>query len=541
MPVITLNQIQKDQNLDPDYLKAIENLQKLTAASGAGSDYEAALNAAAAARDQAEKDAKAKSAQQANPLLAGLSPDTALALQGGNSIPQAASPQAPDQFQARQGQNPNQSDIDAAVSAIGARAKKWGAPLISSIQKEVGANPDGLWGPRTASALAQYMAQHPNAGVVPAGGSALQFVSGAGTDSALLQSIAGDGTASVLPVNPAASQAAQIQLAQATGATPEQAQQMVAASSLPDRQSGSVSSGTRQAVASGGSQTSKGGNQALLQDLFLQAQGSSLDQGNAGEDAYRRELQNQLGTAALANAVAGGTNPVQAALQGENTIAASEDRNQATLMKARMDDVTKALNSAMVQEAAYDRAEKDLSSRIYAANARLKGMLENAKSGVTRAQIAAQAGEIETLMRSLATVQAAKTNAKGRLASNNLALVSPGAAQMGLNILGDDASTATIKNLYGVGGAVASKNGLLPYMNADESSVSAGDPGLRDSFIQGAKTALGAPPPAPTIPAPAQSTQPSGPGWSSKVLKNGSIGWFNKYTNEFRRTGTVGK
>lgn len=537
MPVITLNQVQKDQNLDPDYLKAIENLQKLTAASGAGSDYEAALNAAVAARDQAEKDAKAKNAQQANPLLAGLSPDTALALQGGNSIPQAASPQAPDQFQAQQGQNPNQSDIDAAVSAIGARAKNWGAPLISSIQKEVGANPDGSWGPATASALAQYMAQHPNAGVVPAGGSALQFVSG--------DNPAG-GTASVLPVNPAASQAAQIQLAQATGATPEQARQMVAAGSPPDRQSGSVSSGTRQAIASGGSQTSKGGNQALLQDLFLQAQGSSLDQGNAGEDAYRRELQNQLGTAALANAVAGGINPVQAALQGENTIAASEDRNQATLMKARMDDVTKALNSAMVQVAAFNRAETDLRSRIYAADQRLKGMRANASAGITKAQIAAQAGEIETLMKALATVQSAKTNAMGRLASNNLALVSPGAAQMGLNILGDAASTATIKNLYGVGGGVASKNGLLPYMNADESSVSAGDPGLRDAMMDDAlndvKDALGIKKsPAPPIPAPAQSTQPSGPGWSVIARKNGQVGWFNKYTNEFRRTGTVGK
>lgn len=535
MPVITLNQVQKDQNLDPDYLKAIENLQKLTAASGAGSDYEAALNAAVAARDQAEKDAKAKSVQQANPLLAGLSPDTALALQGGISIPQAASPQAPDQFQAQQGQNPNQSDIDAEVSAIGARAKNWGPAMVASIQKEIGASPDGSWGPGTAEALSNYMALHPNAGVVPAGGSKLQFVSG---DAAAPTS---GSTASVLPVNPAASQAAQIQLAQATGATPEQARQMVAAGSLPDRQSGSVSSGTKQAVASGGSQTSKGGNQALLQDLFLQAQGSSLDQGNAGEDAYRRELQNQLGTAALANAVAGGVNPVQAALQGENTIAASEDRNQATLMKARMDDVTKALNASMVQVAAFNRAETDLRSRLYAADQRLKGMQANAKAGITRAEIMAAAADREHIADDLARIQVAKTSAMSRLFSNNLALVSPEAAQMGLGLAGDAASTGTLKDFYSLGGAMTSKNGRFPYANADESSVSAGDPGLRDAVVQGMKNALGIKAPAPAIPAPKQSTQPSGPGWSVIARKNGQVGWFNKYTNEFRRTGTVGK
>ena len=485
MAVVTLNQIQKDQELDPAYVQAIKDYQKLMAGAGAGSDYESALNAAVAARDQAEKNAQATQAKASNPALSSASSDTLAALDGGKTIPQAPAPSAP-ASPSGAAPAPDQSAVDQMVASIGQRTKGWGPQMIASVQKEIGAKPDGSWGKRSASALSSYMAQHPNAGVVPAGGSKLQFVS----DLTALPENQGSytivpqwNTSSVLPVNLNEAKQAAYQLAILQGATPEQAQQMASIGSMPDRQSGSQSFGTKVMSARGSGASSQGGDQSLMQNLFLQQVANQPIGGDtAGSDAYRRELQNQLGSSALANTIIGGTNPVQTALQGENTLAASEDRNQANLLKAKMGDITQALNSARVQLSAYTKSEDDLRGRLAAADARVAAARLISKAGVRKTELEVAQRNQQTVLENLTRVQVAKYGVMRALIGNSLALVSPEAMQAGIAGAGDAAATETVRDINSLAAGILGKKSL-PYPYVTESTLTGGDPEAKRSLL----------------------------------------------------------
>lgn len=535
MAVVTLNQIQKDQELDPAYVQAIKDYQKLMAGAGAGSDYESALNAAVAARDQAEKNAQATQAKTSNPALSNASPDTLAALGGGKTIPQAPAPSAP--APSVFSPAPGQSVVDQMVASIGQRTKGWGRQMIASVQKEIGAKPDGLWGKRSASALSSYMARHPNAGVVPAGGSKLQFVSDLTAppeNQGSYTTVPQWNASSVLPVGPNEAKQAAYQLAILQGATPEQAQQMASVGSMPDRQSGSQSFGTKVMSARGSGASSQGGDQSLMQNLFLQQVANQPIGGDtAGSDAYRRELQNQLGSSALANTIIGGTNPVQTALQGENTLAASEDRNQANLLKAKMGDITQALNSARVQLSAYTKSEDDLRGRLAAADARVAAARLISNAGVRKTELEVAQRNQQTVLENLTRVQVAKYGVMRALIGNSLALVSPEAMHAGIAGAGDAAATETVRDINSLSAGILGKKSL-PYPYVTESTLTGGDPEAKRSLLgEGAdklRAAAGLPP---------LSTQPKPPS-----IPLGSKPYNAKYPNaEYRRVtshGTVG-
>lgn len=558
MPVVTLNQIQKDQELDPAYIQAIKDYQKLMAGAGAGSDYEAALNAAVAARDQAEKDAQASQAQSSTPALSMASPSTMDALQGGKTMPQAPAPAAPagqdDTSTGSSAPQPDQNAVAQMVASIGQRAKEWGPQMIASVQKEIGANPDGSWGKNSAAALSAYMANHPNAGVIPAGGSKLQFV----PDRTALPASPGGYTtvtnwspASVLPVNPEDAKQAAYNLAISQGATPEQAQQMVSIGSQPVRQSGQQSFGTKTVSAQRSSVSSQGGDQALMQNLFLQQVANQpIGEDNAGEDAYRRELQNQLGSSALANTIVGGQNPVQAALQGENSLAASEDRNQANLMKAKMGDITQALNSARVQLSAYTRAEDDLRGKIAAADARIAAAKLIANAGLRKTELEVGQKDRHDALYSLTQIQVAKEGVTRALIGNSLALVSPEAMQAGRAGAGDAMGTGTIRNVYAMAAALMGQKSL-PYPNVEESTTTGGDPdakrALLSSWGDAARSAAGLPPikqqsQAPNLSIESKPYNPQYPNADYKIVTNkqGTTGWYDYAHHLFYPAQPVG-
>ena len=540
MAVVTLNQIQKDQELDPAYVQAIKDYQKLMAGAGAGSDYESALNAAVAARDQAEKNAQATQAKASNPALSSASPNTLAALDGGQTIPQAPAPSAP-ASSSGVAPAPDQSAVDQMVASIGQRTKGWGPQMIASVQKEIGAKPDGSWGKRSASALSSYMAQHPNAGVVPAGGSKLQFVS----DLTALPENQGSYTtvpqwnaSSVLPMNPNEAKQAAYQLAISQGATPEQAQQMATIGSMPDRQSGSQSFGTKVMSARGSGASSQGGDQSLMQNLFLQQVANQPIGGDtAGSDAYRRELQNQLGSSALANTIIGGTNPVQTALQGENTLAASEDRNQANLLKAKMGDITQALNSARVQLSAYTKAEDDLRGRLAAADARVAAAKLISNAGVRKTELEVAQRNQQTVLENLTRVQVAKYGVMRALIGNSLALVSPESMKAGLAGAGDAAATETVRDINSLAAGMLGRRSL-PYPYVTESTLTGGDPEAKRSLLgEGAdqlRAAAGLPPLStqpkpPSIPLGSKPYNAAYPDarYYRITNKQGVVGWYD--------------
>lgn len=540
MAVVTLNQIQKDQELDPAYVQAIKDYQKLMAGAGAGSDYESALNAAVAARDQAEKNAQATQAKASNPALSSASPNTLAALDGGQTIPQAPAPSAPASSSGA-APAPDQSAVDQMVASIGQRTKGWGPQMIASVQKEIGAKPDGSWGKRSASALSSYMAQHPNAGVVPAGGSKLQFVSDLTAppeNQGSYTTVPQWNASSVLPVNPNEAKQAAYQLALSQGATSEQAQQMATIGSMPDRQSGSQSFGTKVMSARGSGASSQGGDQSLMQNLFLQQVANQPIGGDtAGSDAYRRELQNQLGSSALANTIIGGTNPVQTALQGENTLAASEDRNQANLLKAKMGDITQSLNSARVQLSAYTKSEDDLRGRLAAADARVAAAKLISNAGIRKTELEVSQRNQQTALENLTRMQVAKYGVMRALIGNSLALVSPEAMQAGIAGAGDAAATETVRDINSLAAGILGKKSL-PYPYVTESTLTGGDPEAKRSLLgEGAdqiRAAAGLPPLStqpkpPSIPLGSQPYDPAYP--DAKYIrvtnKQGVVGWYD--------------